>query len=128
MREFLNLLQFTYTVPHQKAIGDRLLIECYNEIYTEVLENIRKNDFINVFTDKSFTFTRQRVINYCIFVKVRSFYMEQALVKIGLISTEWQVDFLKKRFETFEARLFYGERLSMINSVATDTCAIMRSL
>jgi len=76
MREFLNLLQLIYTVSYQKAIGDRLLIEYYNEIYIEVLENIRGNDFINISTNKSSTSTRQRVINYCIFVKAGSFCME----------------------------------------------------
>ncbi len=76
MREFLNLLQPAYTVPHQKTISDRLLIEYYNETYTEVLENIRENDFINVSTNKSSISTRQRVINYCILVKTKNFCME----------------------------------------------------
>jgi hypothetical protein len=71
---------------------------------------------------------RQRVINYCILVKAGNFCMEQAPVRIGSASAEWQADFLKKRFKALEARLPYGERLPMINSVATDTCATMRSL
>jgi hypothetical protein len=68
------------------------------------------------------------VINYCILVKAGSFCMEQAPVRIGSASAEWQADFLEKRLEALEARLSYGERLPIINSVAIDTCAIMRSL
>jgi hypothetical protein len=54
--------------------------------------------------------------------------MEQAPVRIGSASAEWQADFLEKRLKALKARLPHGERLSIINSVATDICATMRSL
>ncbi len=93
-----------------------------------MLENIRGNDFINVSTDKFSISTRQRVINYYILVKAGSFCMEQAPVRISLVSAKWQADFLEERFEALKIKLSYDERLPMINSVATNTCAIMRSL
>jgi Protein of unknown function (DUF 659)/hAT family C-terminal dimerisation region len=128
MRVFLDALQPAYTAPHQKAIGGKLLIECYNETYAEVLQNIRENTLINVSIDESSTSTRQRVINYCIIVKAGSFCMEQAAVKIGPSGAEEQAEFLEERLNMLEAKLPTNERLPMINSVATDTCTTMRSL
>lgn len=51
MRVLINALEPAYILFTRKKIGDSLLTECYNETKAEVLENIRKNDFINVSID-----------------------------------------------------------------------------
>jgi hypothetical protein len=83
MRAFINSLEPAYTLPSRERIGGNLLIECYNEIRAQVLENIRNNDFINVSIDESSTTVRERVINYCVMVKSGCFCMKQATVEIG---------------------------------------------
>jgi hypothetical protein len=128
MREFLNLLQPAYIAFRQKIIGGRFFIEYYNEIFVKMLENIHGNNYINIFTNKSSIFTRQRVINYCIFVKVKNFCMEQAPVKIRLLIVKSQADFLEKKFNAFKTKFFHGEKLFIINNVITDTYTTIRSL
>jgi hypothetical protein len=80
MRAFITFLKSAYTPFNRINIGNKLLIECYNEIRTEVLENIRSSNWINVSINKSFTITRERVINYCIITNIRCFCMKQAPV------------------------------------------------
>jgi hypothetical protein len=88
MRALINALQPAYTPPNRRTIGDSLLIECYNETKTEMLKNIRQNDFINVFIDKFSTTIRERVINYYVIIKAGCFCMEQSAVKTGPSNTE----------------------------------------
>jgi hypothetical protein len=57
MRAFITSFKSAYTSPDRMNIGGKLLIECYNEIRTEVLENIRLSNWINVSINKSSTIT-----------------------------------------------------------------------
>jgi hypothetical protein len=54
MRAFITSLEPAYTPPDRGTIGGKLLIECYNETRAEVLEIIRRSQWINVSIDESF--------------------------------------------------------------------------
>jgi hypothetical protein len=53
MRAFITFFKSVYTFFDRMSVGDKLLIECYNEIRTKVLENIRLSNWINVSLNKS---------------------------------------------------------------------------
>jgi hypothetical protein len=94
MRAFIAFLEPTYTPPNRHRIGNSLLTECYNETRAKVLENIRNNDFINVFINKSSITVRERMINYCVIIKSEYFCMKQVAVKIRLSIIKSQAEFL----------------------------------
>jgi hypothetical protein len=83
MRAFITSFKSAYTPPDRISVGSKLLIECYNETRTEVLENIRSSNWINVSLNESSTITRERVINYCIIINAGCFCMKQAPVATG---------------------------------------------
>jgi hypothetical protein len=76
MRAFITSFKPAYTPSDRKIIDSKLLIECYNEAKTEMLENIRLNNWINVSIDKSSITIRERVINYCILTNSECFCMK----------------------------------------------------
>ena len=133
MDDFLTDLQPAFKAPSAYVIGGRLLDECYEETYKEVLTVIRGNpEGINVSTDESATATKERVINFSILCKLGSFCMKQDAVPKGKFGAEEQADWLELQLDELETRFKaeFGQdaQLPPINSVSTDTCSTMRSM
>jgi hypothetical protein len=132
MREFLQDLEAAFKPPSARLIGGRLLDECYEETWKEVLAVIQKSEGLNVSTDESATATKERVVNFSILCNLGSFCMKQDAVPTGAFRAEKQADWLEAQIEELEVRYKaeFGQnaQLPPINSVSTDTCSTMRSM
>jgi hypothetical protein len=87
---------------------------------------IKTINVINLITDESFTAARDRVINLCMYTPRGPFYIKNDLVPVGTSFAERQTAWILKIFKDMEIEGDFT--LLIINSVATDTCFIMRRL
>jgi hypothetical protein len=132
MREFLQDLEAAFKPPSARLIGGRLLDECYEKMWKEMLAVIQKSEGLNVFTNESATATKERVVNFSILCNLGSFCMKQNAVPTGAFGAEKQANWLKAQIEELEVRYKaeFGQdaQFPPINSVSTDTCSTMRSM
>jgi hypothetical protein len=96
MQEFLHILKSAFASPLSSLVGDRLLNECYEETWKEVLAVIKKNKVLNVFINESATVTKERVVNFSILTNLGFFCIKQGAVLTGAFSAEKQADWLDK--------------------------------
>jgi hypothetical protein len=92
MQEFLHTLEPAFASPSSSLVGGRLLNECYEETWKEVLAVIKKNKVLNVFTNESATAIKERVMNFFILTNLGFFCIKQGAVLISAFSAEKQVD------------------------------------
>jgi hypothetical protein len=132
MKEFLKDLEPAFTSPSSTLVKGRLLNECYEETWKEVLAVIKKNDSLNVSTDKSATATKERVMNFSILYNLGSFCIKQGAVPTGEFRAEKQADWLEAQIKAlkirYKAEFRQDAELPPINSVSTDTCSTIRSM
>jgi hypothetical protein len=96
MQEFLHILKPAFASPSSSFVRDRLLNECYEKTWKEVLAVIKKNKVLNVFTNKSATVIKERVVNFSILTNLGSFCIKQGTVLTGAFGAEKQADWLDK--------------------------------
>jgi hypothetical protein len=104
MQEFLHTLESTFASLLSSLIRGRLLNECYEETWKEMLAVIKKNKVLNVFINKSATATKERVVNFSIFINLGFFCIKQGAILINAFGAEKQVDWLNKQINKLEIR------------------------
>jgi hypothetical protein len=93
MKELLKDLEPAWKAPSARVCGGRLLDECYEEVWKEVLAVIKTNPKgINVSTNESATATKERVVNFSILCELGSFCIKQDAVRTGAFGAEKQAD------------------------------------
>jgi hypothetical protein len=130
MQELLHDLEPAFASPSSSLVGGRLLNECYEETWKEVLAVIKKNKVLNVSTDESATATKERVVNFSILTNLGSFCIKQDAIPTGAFGAEKQADWLDKQIDELEIRykaeFGQDQDLPAINSVSTDSLTPVR--
>lgn len=124
MWKFIHGLNTAYKIPERHRIAKELLPQCYSQTNAEVKELLGDVQFLNFVCDESEDKARRRITNL-------------------LVNTSQQEAFFLRNFHTkdqnqtasFLASLIIPEivdacnnDLSRFNSLATDTCAVMRAM
>lgn len=118
-----------YLPPERKALSGHILAECYRVVYSKVEIRLRAPRWLNFYTDESDNIRRERVINFLAHAPPGCgtdggcFYWNSEVNGAKTMDAETQLEYVLR-----QATIATDRRLWRMNSLATDTCATMRSL
>jgi hypothetical protein len=133
LADLITSLHPGFKSPSEWQLRNTLFDDCYKETLREVCTVIRRCEWLNISIDESSTSgTKERVFNYCIITNTGTFCMKQEVVGLGALTAERQADWLDNQLDELFVlfKQFFGDdaELPLVNSVATDICAIMRKM
>ena len=129
VREHLYHINNKYVAPDRKALSGHILNECYGDIYSKVELRLKAARWLNFYTDESNNIRRERVINFLAHAPPGCgtdggcFYINSEVNRSKTMDAATQLEYVLR-----QARIATDGKLWKMNSLATDTCATMRSL
>ena len=124
MWEFVHALNTAYKVPDRHRVAEELLLQCYNQVSSEVKELLGDVQFLNFVSDESDDKARRHIANLSVNTP------QQGAFFLWNFHTKDQ-----NQTASFLASLIIPEiidacnnDLSRFNSLATDTYAVMRAM
>jgi hypothetical protein len=126
MNKFISSLAPAFKIPDRDAFAGRILDPCYTETKAQVEEILKHARVINLIIDESSNINRNRIMNLCIHEPLGPFCIKYEAVLTGTWSAQRQAKWLNEQLIILEEST--GHKFPPVNSVATDTCAAMRSL
>ena len=129
VKDHLHYINPKYVAPHHTALSDHILNKCYGAIYNKMEKRLQATRWLNFYTDESDNIRKQRVINFLAHVPPGCdtdggcFYINSETNGFRTMNTEAQLNYVLR-----QARIATDGKLWKMNSLATDTCATMRSL
>jgi len=120
MKAFLFQLEPAYKPPSAYTLANGLLDNIYTETKDRVDAELRASTQWNVVFDESEDIRHHRIINLCICVASGAFFYGQYVLGAVSANAEFLRDWLLEKL--CEAS---QDTLSIINSIATDTCPTM---
>jgi Protein of unknown function (DUF 659)/hAT family C-terminal dimerisation region len=123
MRDFLTALQPAYRTPSPYQLSGPLLDNNFETMKSNIDDIIEKSPRVDLIIDESNTISNNRVINVSVHTASGVFFHETSELPADDIDSNWLVDFIETGVVP---KLRLGDK--SINSLASDTCATMRSL
>ena len=122
MWEFIHALNTAYKVPNRHRVAEELLPQCYNQVSSDVKELLRDVQFLNFVCDKFDDKARRRIANLSVNTPQQgAFFLRNFHTKDKNQTASFLTSLIIP--EIIEA---CNNDLSRFNSLATDTCAVMR--
>lgn len=124
MWQFIHGLNTAYKIPERHRIANKLLLQCYSQVNTEVKELLGDIQFFNFVCNKSNNKAHHCITNLSVNTPQQgAFFLQNFHTKD------------KNQTAAFLASLIISEiidacnnDLDCFNSMATDTCAVMRAM
>lgn len=122
-KTFLHSLNPAYEPPNRQALSGRLLDESYDKVKARSDALMTNLDHINISTDESTNINANRIANISVQSKYGALHFISEDVKAkrmtAIAAAEWLYGHLLQ---------ISNHRLDRINSIATDTCSVMRRM
>ena len=129
VKDHLLHLSPKYATPDRKALSGHILNECYGDVRIKVELRLDAARWLNFYTDESNNIRRERVINLLAHASPGCgtdggcFYINSEINGSKTMSADIQLVYVLRQMT-----LVTNGNLGRVNSLATDTCATMRSL
>lgn len=128
MQELIQVLSPTYQIPSRQRIADELLDEAYNELWEEVLKELRRAEFLNITVDETTIVRSQRVVVMTITTPTKSWFIHLNDMEDRALETPAIDNWILNSLQRLLLELDNLVDRKRINSISTDTCAVMKSV
>ena len=129
VRDHLYYINRDYKPPEAKALSGHILNECYGAVYVKVDLRLKASRWLNFYTDELDNVRRERVINLLAHASPgcgtegECFYINSEINGSKTMDADTQLAYVLR-----QVTIVTDGKLERMNSLATDTCATMRSL
>jgi hypothetical protein len=112
-----------FTIPSPRQLSGPLLDEVYESTKAAVYEKLASAKDFNIITDETSDISYNRILNLSVMANGNSFHIFSENMAATRLTAENIARWLFRHLETLT-----GGNWRKINSVATDTCSIMRAV